>query len=248
MQGVKKVIFNQGAYLSFAGGIHDWTPAESPYNSPDTIGAFVVSEDSRQYLSYIFPQVNIHRIHNAIDPSIFYYSAHKKKKIAYMPRRGTELSKEVLTCLRYRDILSDWEIVPIDNMRPEQVAEVMREAMIFLSFGSLEGFSLPPAEAMACGCVVIGFHGMGGREFFKPEFSYAIETNDIIGFAKAIEEVIQMTETYKGEIIAKGKAASQFILETYTPERQRQDVVSFWSAVLSGESFSTEIEESAQKR
>jgi glycosyltransferase involved in cell wall biosynthesis len=246
MPGIKKVIFNQGAYLTFAGGIHDWHPSESPYTSADTIGALVVSEDSRQYLAYVFPDLAVFRVHNAIDPSLFYYSAAKKKQIAYMPRRGAEMAKEVLTCLRYRDILAGWEIVEIDNMRPDQVADTMREAMIFLNFGAVEGFSLPAAEAMACGCFVIGFHGMGGREFFKPEFSHAIEVNDVIGFAKGIETVIRMTEAYEGEIIAKGKQASEFILGTYTPARQEKDVCSFWEKACADQSVSNSSEESTQ--
>ena len=47
---------------------------------------------------------------------------------------------------------------------------------------------MPAAEAMACGSYVIGNHGQGGREFFLPEFSTAIEAGDTLAFARAVEE------------------------------------------------------------
>ena len=49
-------------------------------------------------------------------------------------------------------------------------AEVARDpsgVTVFLSLNKAEGFGLPPAEAIACGCRVVGFHGMAAREFFR---------------------------------------------------------------------------------
>lgn len=38
---------------------------------------------------------------------------------------------------------------------------------IFLSFSDLEGLGLPPIEAALCGNYVIGYHGGGGREYWR---------------------------------------------------------------------------------
>jgi len=231
--GIKKVIFNQNAYFTFSGGADKWNPEESPYLEKDTIAAFVVSEDNHAYLSYVFPNLAIHRVHNVIDPSLFYYAQEKKNQLCYMPRKGVEFSSQILACLRYRGALKNWDIVAIDDMGPEQVAQVMRESKIFLSFGYPEGFSLPPAEAMACGCVVIGYHGMGGREFFRPEFSYPVELGDIIGYAQTIESVTALAENDSEAFKAKGAHAARFIAETYTPEVQKKDILDFWQDVIS---------------
>ena len=56
------------------------------------------------------------------------------------------------------------------------VADILRESQVFLSFGHPEGFGLPPAEALACGCLVIGYHGGGGREYFGPAGAYPAGT------------------------------------------------------------------------
>jgi hypothetical protein len=42
--------------------------------------------------------------------------------------------------------------------------------MLFVNLDYQEGFGLPSAEAMASACTVIGYHGMGGKEFYRPEF------------------------------------------------------------------------------
>ncbi len=47
----------------------------------------------------------------------------------------------------------------------EKVAEELKKSNIFLNIGYPEGFPFPPLEAMACGCIVVGYTGGGGNEF-----------------------------------------------------------------------------------
>ena len=54
-------------------------------------------------------------------------------------------------------LLADFEIVPFINISQNEVIRILKDSLIFLSFGYPEGFGLPAAEAMACGCVTIGF-------------------------------------------------------------------------------------------
>ncbi len=57
------------------------------------------------------------------------------------------------------------EFVILENQYSQtEIAEHFREADIFLAIGYPEGFALPPLEAMACGCAVIGFTGGGGLD------------------------------------------------------------------------------------
>ena len=53
-------------------------------------------------------------------------------------------------------------------MQHEEVALALQEALLFLSCGHPEGFGLPLAEAIACGCLVVGYHGLAGRDFATP--------------------------------------------------------------------------------
>ena len=52
-------------------------------------------------------------------------------------------------------------------MQHEEVAGALQDLDI-LSCGHPEGFGLPLAEAIACGCLVVGYHGLAGRDFAIP--------------------------------------------------------------------------------
>lgn len=59
------------------------------------------------------------------------------------------------------------EWVEIRNMTPDEVAETLASCHIFLSTGFPEGCPLPPLEAMASGCLVVGFTGYGGWDYMR---------------------------------------------------------------------------------
>lgn len=232
-RGIKKVVFNQGCYSTFACGYSlDKQDLVTPYYDEDLIAALVISEDSRQYLSYVFPGLEVIRIHNAIDPNIFSFQDHKKSIISFMTRKNANDILQVINILKFRHALADYEIVPIEGKTEKEVAQIMKDTLIFLSFGYQEGFFLPAAEAMACGCVVIGYHGMGGREFFKPEFSFPITNGDIISFAQTVEKVIDINKYNRNILKDKGKLAAEYIAKNYSIEQQEEDVVKFWGRIV----------------
>ena len=105
----------------------------------------------------------------------------------------------------------------------------MRESAVFLSFGHPEGFSLPPAEAMACGCVVIGYHGRGGREYFRPEFSYPIAMGDVVRYAETVEGLLTEFQQSPERVQTMGRRASEFILSYCTLEQEASRVVGIWT-------------------
>ncbi|OLE61649.1 MAG: hypothetical protein AUI36_11340, partial [Cyanobacteria bacterium 13_1_40CM_2_61_4] len=154
--GKRKVIFNQNAYYTFMR-----YPMEgrvpTPYMQPDVIATIVVSQDSKEYLQWAFPQMPIHRIRYSINPRLYFVpNEPKKKQICFMPRKHMEDAKQVLYMLRYRKKLAGWTIREIKDLSEARAAEIIRESAILMSFGAPEGFGLPPAEAMAAGCVVVG--------------------------------------------------------------------------------------------
>jgi glycosyltransferase involved in cell wall biosynthesis len=230
--GVKKVIFNQNCYYTFAH--YSFAPEDltNPYTHPDVRGVMVVSEDSREYLAHAFPTTRIFRYYNAIDQRIFYPQFPKRKQLCFMPRKHGEDAVQVINILKFRGALRDWAIAPIDKMASEQVGEVMRQSQIFLSFGHPEGLGLPPAEAMACGCTVVGYHGQGGKEFFRPEFSYAIPVGDIVTYARTVERVIAQWGSNPAECTVQGQAAAAFVLSAYTREREEASVAAIWRELM----------------
>jgi glycosyltransferase involved in cell wall biosynthesis len=228
--GVPKVVFNQNSYFTFRGFPITGADGASPYLNPDVVAVFAVSEDNAAYLRYAFPTAHIIRVHYGIDP-LFGPRWPKRKAMAFMPRKNAEDVVQVVNMLRGRGSLEDWELVPIDGLPEAQVAERLAHCAIFLSFGTVEGCPLPPLEAMASGCVVIGYHGRGGKEYFNRSFSYSVEAGDTIGFAKTVESVLEREKQSPGTLDKQGRQAAAYVGVNYSPQREEQDIVTAWRSI-----------------
>jgi glycosyltransferase involved in cell wall biosynthesis len=226
--GTPKVLFNQNSYYTFCGYSLDRGDLETPYKHPDVVAVLVVSEDNHDYLAYAFPRAKITRLRLGIDDALF-FPGEKKPTMAFMPRKNSDDVLQVINLLKQRRALRDFSLVPIHGKSEWETAAIMSEAPLFLSFGHPEGLSLPPLEAMASGCFVIGYHGNGGREFFRPAFSHPIAVGDILGFAQTVEATIAAYAANPALIHDKGLMASQFVREHYSLKREEEGIVRFWT-------------------
>jgi hypothetical protein len=185
------VILNQGPYLTFQrAGI---PPAPPPVVLPSsTVGIVTGSQDGVEYLELAFPDAPIERIHYPIDTRPFGDpTAGKERAIAFMPRRRGEDLVQVLRILERRGALNGWRLYPINGLIEEARLDVLRRSAVFLSFNEREGFGLPPVEAMAAGCVVIGYAGGGGREYMRPEICFPVGEGAIPEYVLRVEDVIR---------------------------------------------------------
>ncbi len=229
--GARKVVFNQNCYYTFRGFPLDWSEEQMPYTHPDVVAALVVSRDSEEYLRYLFPRLPLYRLRYSIDPELFAPGTPKRDQIAFMPRKQGEDMVQVLNILRVRQALGGFALVPIHNKTEAETAEILRASRVFLSFGHPEGFGLPAAEAMACGCITIGYHGGGGREFFRPDVGFPIEVGDILGFARTVESVLCLCRQAPQVLESLTQRAAAFIHETYTPAFEVSDIRSAWQSI-----------------
>ncbi len=245
--GPRVVIFNQNAYRTFA-GIRSASPG-APYRDVAGIEAIlVVSHDNADYLRYAFPELRVERVRNAVDGRIFHPSATPAgRRVAVMPRRRAADCAQVLHLLRARGCLESWEVVNIHGRSERETAEALRSCAIFLSFSEQEGFGMPPAEAMACGCYVIGFTGLGGREIFDPATSTPIEEGDILAFARAAERALLADEEELQAMRRRALAASVRILEEYSLEHQRSELLAFFGSLFSRDTPGAVTQEPAER-
>lgn len=232
------VIFNQNAYYTFYNAEIPTHPfpctseEEIPYYSQNLLGTIVVSQDLVDYLQFAFPKAHISRMTISFDSDLFYYQANKKKQIAFMPRKRKMDAVQVVEIIKARNQLKDWTFYPIDSLSAAKVGQIFRESALFMSFSFFEGFGLPPVEAMACGCMTIGFHGNGGKEYFKEPYAYPIAEGEILDFARTVEGIAldydQKADVYR----EKGKIASQFVCETYSKEKEEKELIAIWGEIL----------------
>lgn len=232
----KKVIFNQNCRYTFLGqtleSVLDPDFDMAYCHHDEFAGVIVVSEDSKKYIEYVFPDTDVWRIHNAINIEQFTFNDRKKRQICYMPRKNAADALQVLAILRLHGSLDDFDVVAIENKNESGVAEILKESMFFLSFGYPEGCPLPPAEAMACGCVVVGYDGFGGQEYFDRRFSYPVAVGDITGYSDTVGRLISMYKEDPDALGTMGKMASEYVREKYSPVKEQEDILTIWNKLL----------------
>jgi hypothetical protein len=232
-RNTRQVIFNQNAYLTLK-SLEDGPANAAPYtNNPDLVMVLVVSQDNAEVLKRTFPETPVRRLRLGIDSSLYHPpQASKQRRLVYMPRKRREDAAAVLAQLRLRGVLNGWDIVAIDGRSEAETAELLRTARLFLSFSFREGFGLPPLEALACGCIVVGYHGFGGREYFHPPFAIAVEDGDIAAFVRTVEATIHNIDTDPQYADSLAAAASRFVSERYPVEAEKQELLNIFGPLL----------------
>jgi hypothetical protein len=229
--GVPHLVFNQNPHETFTGSEitkGSWKPVVSA----DTVGIVANSPYTFEYLSYSFPHIPIYRITLGIDPGIFFPpEGEKEKSIAFMPRKRRRELVQLLRVLDLRGALGGWTLRAIDGMTEAETARILRDSAVFLSLNDREGFGLPPLEAMASGCIVVGFHGGCGRLYMRPGTSLPIDDGEIILFAREVESVLERFGSDDG-LDRMSQNAVELVRSEFSIESEAADVVSVFGGVL----------------
>lgn len=240
---IPSVILNFTAYYTFHGrtieqALNAWE--NLPYD--DKIqGVLVGSQDTAQYLRFAFPSAPLYLCPFGVDSDQFSYYPQKKKQIAFMPRKCREHLTQVLHLLSLRKSLPDWTFLSLENKPQQEIIEGLQTSALFLSSSYQEGFGLPPAEALACGTLVVGYDGEGGKEFFHSPFARAIPHGNIIAFVQAIEEMAFFYENKRADFLQIGKEASSFIQKKYSLEKEKTGIVEAWKKIGSRAGYTKSV-------
>lgn len=224
---VRLMIFNQGAYHTFDGLDLASTAPGAPYASLEQlIGIVTVSHDSRSLLQHTFPGLPVALCRPVVDGEIFHPGTNPGgRRMAFTTTRRAGEREQLLHILRARGV--DWELAPISGLSESAVAETLRSSAIFLSFSDRDGFGLPPAEAMASGCYVVGYPGGGGTEFFDPAYSHPVDS--LLAFAQSVEEA---TRAPIADLARLGARASAAILDRYNTAGLREDLAALYPPLI----------------
>ena len=222
------VAFNQNAYLTC-----EHVPGDAPPAYELFAAAMTVSSDSAEYLRFSFPSLDVSVVPNAVDPELFRPAPlPPPRRLALMPRKRPSEAAEILRLLG--DRLRGWEVVKIEGRSEAETAAMLRSAPIFLALGRREGLGLPPIEAMASGCCVVGFPGLGGREIFDPAYSTAVEDGDVLGAARELGRLLEICERRPEELRDAGLRARAAVCERFSAQRQRAALLGFYDGLAGG--------------
>lgn len=239
--GARMVIFNQNAHYTYLGfGAQDRLDG-FPYLQ-SAMAVITVSRHNRDYIAHAFPGASVYLTPNGVDTDLF-RPLPKQRQIAYMPRKLPMDLVQVLQIVRGRGHLSGWNLCAIDRMHEAQVTQALGESAVFLSSCAEEGFGLPPLEAAACACAVVGYTGYAAREFMGPDLCHPVDQGDVLGFARTLERVLAGFDSNGGSgISAQARAHGEFVRRHYSRQVERDSVLETWAAILGGRDARRETE------
>ena len=223
---VRKFVFCQNHYYMFQG-----LKRRRDFAAYGIERVFCCGEVIRDFLRETLELDDVPIVHNAIDLDRF-RPARKRRLIAMMPRKMRREADYLWNMFRRRyPEHGDFRHAPIHDMTEAMTAEALGRSAIFLSLSRLEGFGLPPLEAMAAQCLVVGFHGDGGREYARPENGLWCPQDDyeacVVALKTAADAVVAGGALYDRLIEGGRQTAAR-----YGMARLRQELITFWDREL----------------
>ena len=156
---------------------------------------WVQSEHARQFvLLNGVPEKNIRVVEDYLNQAFLIKASQidlslKEDIIAFNPRKGFEFTRKLIKS----EPKLNW--VPIQNMTPEQVQDLLAKAKIYIDFGNHPGKDRIPREAAISGCVVItGKRGAAANDIdinIPREFKFDDAEEDLPLIIEKIRDIFQ---------------------------------------------------------
>ena len=190
----------------------------------------------------------------AVDPAFFREGAlpNNRVRVAWMPRKNRALAEQIqriaLACLARQTDAPRVEWIPVQGVPQEEVARIFSTCHIFLATAFPEGFGLPPLEAMAAGCVPIGFTGFGGWEYMRgasgappcplPEKPWGsngifVADGDLMAAGLALAQGVSLA-FHREPAWIHMREAGRVTAAFYTQEARKERLARLWPKLLSG--------------
>ena len=154
----------------------------------------------------------------------------KHRRVVFLGRKHVDHARKVALMASQHPRLKHLPFQELPRLQHEEVALALQEALLFLSCGHPEGFGLPLAEAIACGCLVVGYHGLAGRDFATPHME-VVEFGDLLGLLKGVERELDRFDAAPEAVIHERIAASEAILQTYSLEAELDSCLRTWAKI-----------------
>jgi len=173
------------------------------------------------YVGNVYPHKNAERLIKAFE---IFLRKHPDYNLVFAGRKDVfyeRLKKSNKKLINNGKLFFDYDA------GDKELAALYKNAIALVRPSLMEGFSLPPLEAMESKCLVLGSDIEVHREIFGDSMIY-FEPKDISGIVGKMEKIINMNETTKKALIEKGlRIASKFSWE----ETARQTLAVYESSL-----------------
>jgi hypothetical protein len=190
----RKVVFCQNPYALLSYGLARLPAAKrQAYRAFMTCSAGVAATIAR-YFDYELISV----VPAFADERLF-RPAPKERLIACTPRkRPTEQQAIRYLFSRLYKGSAGWRWTLLETATEAEVAGVMGRASVFLSLARMEALSITTLEAMASGCLIAGFTGIGPREYLTPTNGLWVPEDECEAAARALVEAVAVAVAEAG--------------------------------------------------
>lgn len=125
--------------------------------------------------------------------------ATKENVIAYNPKKGYEYTKLIIE--KYNELYNDAKFIPIQNMTPAEVHDLLRSAKLYIDFGNHPGPERIPREAVVSGCNIITSRN-GSANFYedvpiKDEYKFDCNNLNVDEVCRCMNKLIVNYEEHK---------------------------------------------------
>lgn len=177
------------------------------------------------------PDVPAHVIPIGVNPELFYPRT-KSERIAYIPRKRPVEATYIRDLFRFDyPLFRDIPWLQLRDKSEQEIAEVVGGSSVFLVLHKLDSLPLTGLEAMASGCVVAGFTGIGGGEYARPENGFWADDNDLSTCVRGLAEAVWLSRDMGPRRAAYAAACAQMVAR-YTPATFDEAVRAAWVEIV----------------
>lgn len=185
------------------------------YPQQQALALLVTSADALECVKHAFPEVEAFLIGMRVDTEA--YCEGKKIHACYLASEEAQ-ARQLHHYLRARGVT-----LPFTPVVGGAQSNTLHESRFFLSFG---GNAEAVAQAMGCGCIVVGYTCLGAGDYLRVPYAYPIEHGDIVAFAATLEALL-------GEDLdGQSKLAHAFIRGEFSADTERESILSAWNKIL----------------
>lgn len=173
------------------------------------------------------PALPVAIIPNVVDPALFHprenAAPHAPLRVLGYPRKHPEVTDALrfIHIPAFPEALRErFTFIPLEGSSQPEFAANLRDGDVFVASGYPEGFGLPPLQAMASGCAVIGFTGGGASGFMVDgETALVAPDGDIPALSRALQRIISEPET-----LTRLRSNGLAMAANYTPDAMRKQL------------------------